>query len=38
MIQNLTTIVTSAQPLSSKWCWSGAMRNTRLPVVLKDAT
>ena len=33
MIQNRTTIVTSAQPLSSKWWCSGVMRNTRLPPV-----
>ena len=28
----------SAQPASSKWWWSGAIRKTRLPVVLKEAT
>ena len=33
MIQNRITMVTSAQPFSSKWCWSGAIRNTRLPLV-----
>ena len=31
-------MVTSFQPLSSKWCCSGAMRNTRLPVILKLVT
>ena len=38
MIQNRMTIVTSCQPSSSKWCWSGAIRNTRLPVSLNEAT
>ena len=38
MIQNRTTIVISAQPLSSKWCWSGAIRKTRLPVSWKEPT
>ena len=38
MTQNLTTIVVSAQPSSSKWCCSGAIRNTRLPVSLNDPT
>ena len=39
MIQNLMTIVTSAHPSSSKWCWSGAIRNSRLPFVsLKKPT
>src|SRR5665647_923853 len=32
------TMVTSFQPASSKWCWSGAIRNTRLPVSLKKPT
>ncbi|SKY36357.1 Uncharacterised protein [Mycobacteroides abscessus subsp. abscessus] len=27
----------SAQPPSSKWWWKGAMRNTRRPVVRKNA-
>ena len=31
MIQNRITIVTSAQPSSSKWCCRGAIRNSRLP-------
>ena len=31
MIQNRTTIVISAQPSSSKWCCSGAIRKMRLP-------
>ena len=38
MIQNRMTIVTSSQPSSSKWCCSGAIRNTRLPVSLNDPT
>ena len=38
MIQNRMTIVTSPQPISSKWCCSGAMRKTRLPVILNEAT
>ena len=38
MIQNRMTIVTSAQPASSKWCCSGAIRNTRLPVSLNEPT
>ena len=38
MIQKRTTTWFSFQPLSSKWWWSGAMRNTRLPVSLNDAT
>ena len=29
MIQNRMTMVTSPQPTSSKWCCSGAIRNTR---------
>ena len=36
MIQNRTTMLTSLQPASSKWCCSGAIRNTRLPVVLNE--
>jgi hypothetical protein len=31
MIQNLTTIVISAHPSSSKWCCKGAIRKIRLP-------
>src|SRR5690625_6738266 len=38
MIQKRVTIVTSAQPRSSKWCWSGAILNMRLPVSLNDPT
>ena len=38
MIQNRMTMVTSPQPTSSKWCCSGAIRNTRLPVSLKKPT
>ena len=38
MIQNRMTMVSSSQPSSSKWCWSGAMRKIRLPVSLNDAT
>src|SRR5699024_2092909 len=37
-IQKRTTMVTSFQPLSSKWCCRGAIRNTRLPVSLKLVT
>ena len=33
MIQNRTTTVTSAQPLSSKWWWIGLIRKMRLPWV-----
>ena len=36
MIQNRTTMLTSLQPASSKWCCSGDIRNTRLPVVLNE--
>ena len=36
MIQNRTTMLTSLQPASSKWCCNGDMRNTRLPVVLNE--
>ncbi|SMB91504.1 hypothetical protein SAMN00790413_01157 [Deinococcus hopiensis KR-140] len=28
----------SGQPLSSKWCWMGLIRKTRLPRVLNDTT
>src|SRR5690606_25086833 len=38
MIQNRTMTLGSAQPLSSKWWWIGAILNTRLPVSLKLAT
>ena len=38
MIQNRMTMVTSPQPASSKWCCSGAIRNTRRPVSLKKPT
>ncbi|RMM43280.1 hypothetical protein ALQ77_05336 [Pseudomonas corrugata] len=38
MIQKRTITRGSGQPLSSKWWWIGAMRNTRRPVNLKDAT
>ena len=37
MIQNRMTTVISSHPSSSKWWWSGAIRKTRLPVVLNDA-
>ena len=33
MIQKRTTTVISAQPLSSKWWWSGLIRKMRLPRV-----
>ena len=33
MIQNRITIVTSRPAHSSKWCWSGAIRKIRLPLV-----
>ena len=36
MIQNRTTMLTSLQPASSKWCCSGTIRNTRLPVVWNE--
>ena len=36
MIQKRTITRGSGQPLSSKWWWIGAMRNTRLPVSLND--
>ena len=38
MIQKRTITRGSGQPLSSKWWWIGAMRNTRLPVSLNEAT
>ena len=38
MIQKRTMTRGSGQPLSSKWWWMGAMRNTRRPVSLKLAT
>src|SRR5207342_277302 len=38
MIQKRTITRGSGQPLSSKWWWMGAMRNTRLPVSLNEAT
>src|SRR3546814_20959598 len=38
MIQKRTITPGSGQPLSSKWWWIGAIRNTRLPVRLNDAT
>jgi hypothetical protein len=38
MIQKRITMVGSAQPFFSKWWCSGAMRKTRLPVSLKEAT
>src|SRR5690606_7693364 len=38
MIQKRTITHGSGQPLSSKWWWMGAIRNTRLPVSLNDAT
>src|SRR5690606_31752885 len=38
MIQNRTMTFGSAQPLSSKWWWMGAMRNTRCPVSLNETT
>ena len=31
MIQNRITMVTCSQPSISKWCCSGAIRNTRWP-------
>ena len=36
--QNRTTMVVSAQPSNSKWCCSGAIRNTRRPVSLNEPT
>src|SRR3546814_11354633 len=38
MIQKGITMVGSAQPFFSKWWGSGAMRKTRLPVILNDTT
>ncbi len=38
MIQNRTMTVVSGQPTSSKWWWSGAMRNTRRPKTRKLTT
>src|SRR3546814_7950119 len=38
MIQKRTITRGSGQPLSSKWWWMGAIRNTRLPVSLNEAT
>ena len=38
MIQKRITTVLSDQPSFSKWWWIGAMRNTRLPVSLNEAT
>ena len=37
-IQKRTMTFGSLQPFSSKWWWIGAIRNTRLPVSLNDAT
>ena len=38
MIQKRMTMVGSFQPFCSKWWCRGAMRNTRLPVSLNEAT
>ena len=38
MIQKRITTVGSAQPFCSKWWCNGAIRKTRLPVSLKEAT
>src|SRR3546814_806195 len=38
MIQKRTITRGSGQPLSSKWWWIGAIRNTRRPVSLNEAT
>src|SRR5262245_36097446 len=38
MIQKRMTIVGSCQPFFSKWWCSGAIRNTRRPVSLNEAT
>src|SRR5262249_22164065 len=35
-IQNRTTMLTSLQPASSKWCCNGTIRKTRLPVSLYE--
>ena len=37
-IQNRITTVGSDQPSFSKWWWIGAIRNTRRPVRLNQAT
>src|SRR5262249_9720444 len=37
-IQKRTITLGSAHPESSKWWWSGAMRNTRLPRSLNEVT
>src|SRR5690606_40106958 len=38
MIQKRTITRGSGQPFSSKWWWMGAIRNTRFPVSLNEAT
>src|SRR5437764_1215306 len=38
MIQKRTMTLGSAQPLSAKWWWIGAILKIRLPVSLKEAT
>ena len=38
IIQNLITIVDSAQPFFSKWWWIGAILKILLPVNLKETT
>src|SRR5690606_5600814 len=38
MIQKRTITRGAGQPLSSKWWWIGAIRNTRFPVSLNEAT
>ena len=35
MIQKRITTWLSVQPFFSKWWWIGAIRKTRLPVILK---
>ncbi len=37
-IQNRTTICCSGHPSCSKWWWTGAIRKTRRPVILNEAT
>ena len=37
-IQKRMVIFSSAQPMSSKWCWSGAMRKIRRPRSLNEPT
>ena len=37
-ITNRAMTFGSLQPISSKWWWSGAIRKTRLPVSLNEAT